>query len=86
MKDNINNLKKTDTWKTQLPIKINIISSKDIDEERVMDSKSDNTEIMICNEVDKVIKEDFELLLYRNQIRLETSVKGSDFIFDCINL
>ena len=86
MKDNINNLKKTDTWKTQLPIKVNIISSKDIDEERVMDSKSDNTEIMIYNEVDKVIKEDFELLLYRNQIRLETSVKGSDFIFDCINL
>ena len=38
----INNLKKSDTWKIQLTIAINFISSKDIDEERVMHSTSDN--------------------------------------------
>ena len=40
-------LKKSDTWTIQLAIEINFISSKDVDEERVMHSKSDNIEIMI---------------------------------------
>ena len=38
LKDTINNLKKSDTWK------INFISSKDNDEELVMHSKSDKLE------------------------------------------
>ena len=37
------------------------------------------------NKVDEVIEELFQSLLYRYQIRLETS-KGSDFIFDCVHL
>ena len=42
LKDIINNLKKSDTWKIQLTIAVNFISSKDDnDEERVMHSKSD---------------------------------------------
>ena len=41
-KDIINNLKKFDTWKIQLTIAINFISSKDNDKERVMHSKNDN--------------------------------------------
>ena len=41
LKDIINNLKKSDTWKIQLTIAINFISSKDNDEEHVMNSKSD---------------------------------------------
>ena len=36
-----------DTWKIQLTIEINFISSKDNDEERVMHSYSDKIEIVI---------------------------------------
>ena len=36
------NLQKYDTWKIQLTIVINFISSKYVDEERVMHSKSNN--------------------------------------------
>ena len=56
LKDIINNLKKSDTWKIQLSIANNFISSIDNDEEHVMHSKSDNIEIMINNEADEVIK------------------------------
>ena len=57
LRDIINDLKQSDTWKIQLTITINFISSKDDnDEERVMHSKSDNIEIMIS---DKVIKKTF---------------------------
>ena len=50
-----------------------------------MQSKRNNIEILI-NEADEVIEELFKSLLNRYQIGLETSVRGSDFIFDCINL
>ena len=40
---------------------------------------------MIYDEADKVIQELSESLHSRYQIRLEASVKGSDFIFYCIN-
>ena len=55
LKDNINNLKKSDTWKTQLTIAIHFISPKGNDEECVMHSKSDNIEIMINDKADEVI-------------------------------
>ena len=42
----INNLKKSDTWKIQWTIAIKFISSRDINEECIMYSKSDNIEIM----------------------------------------
>ena len=57
LKDIIDNIKQSDTWKIQLTIAINFISSKnDTDEEQVMHSKSDNIEIMINDEADDVIK------------------------------
>ena len=44
----MNDLKHSGTWKIQLTITINVISSKDDnDEEQAMHSKSDNIEIMI---------------------------------------
>ena len=55
LKDIINNFKKSGTWIIQLAIAINLASSKDNDEERVMDSKSDNKEIMINDKGDQVI-------------------------------
>ena len=54
LKDIINNLKKLDTWKIQLTIAIDFISSKDKDEERVMHSKNDNEEIKINDKADKL--------------------------------
>ena len=62
------------------------MSSKDNDEERVMDSKSCNVEIMINDKADEVIKELCQSILSRYQIGLETSMKRSEFIFDCIQL
>ena len=51
-----------------------------------MHSKSDKIERMISNKGDEVIEELFESFLNRYQIGLETSVRGSDFIFDCVHL
>ena len=47
LKDIINNLKKSGTWKIQVTIAINFISSRNNDEESVMHSKSDDIGIMI---------------------------------------
>ena len=60
-----NNLKNSDTWKIQLTIAINFISSKDNDKEQVMHSKSDNIEIMINDKVYEFIEKPFESLLNR---------------------
>ena len=56
MKDIITNFKISDTWKLQLTIAINSISSNDNDECGVMHSKSDNIEPMIYDSVDEVFK------------------------------
>ena len=42
-----------------------------------MNSKSDNIEIMISDKADEVTEEHFKSLLSRNQVGLETSMKGS---------
>ena len=41
---------------------------------------------MINNKADEVMEEHFQSLLPRYQIGLETSMKGSDFMFDCVHL
>ena len=51
-----------------------------------MHSKSDNIEFIHCNNANEAVDEIFESLLLRNQISLETSVRGSDFIFDTVQL
>ena len=51
-----------------------------------MHSKSDNIKIMIYDKTHDVIKELFELLLSGYQVELKTSIKDSDFIFDCAYL
>ena len=56
LKDIINNLKKSDTWKIQPTKAINFVSSTDNNEERVMHSKSDKIENMINDEANEVIK------------------------------
>ena len=51
-----------------------------------MHSNSDNIEFMIYDNTDEVIEELFESLLCKYQIGLETSMRRSDFIFDCVHL
>ena len=86
MKDIIINLKISDTWKIQLTIAINFISSKDSDSEPVIHLTSNNKEIMSHDTADEAIEERFQSFFSRYQIGLETSMKGSGFIFDCVNL
>ena len=79
MKDIINDFKRSATWKIQLIIAINFISSKYSDEELVTYSKTDNIESMIINKADEVIEELFQSLLSRYQIGLEISMKGYQY-------
>ena len=58
------------------------MSFKDNDKKCVMLSKSDNIEIMINDRADDDMEELFQWLLSKYQIGLETSIRGSDLIFD----
>ena len=49
-------------------------------------SKSDNIEFMSYDHANEVVNELFESLLLRYQIGLETSMRGSNFIFDSVQL
>ena len=51
------NLQNSDTWKIQLTIAINFISSKDTEEERVMHLNSDNIEFTSYNDANEVVNE-----------------------------
>ena len=78
-------LKRSDTWKIQLTIATDFISSKYAnDEERAMHSKSDNIEIMINGEADEVIEELFKSFLNRYQNNLEKFINGINYIHYCI--
>ena len=48
--------------------------------------KSDKIEFMIYDNADEVVEELFELRLNRYHIGLETSMRGSDFIFDYVHI
>ena len=86
LKDIIIDPQKYGTWKIQWTVAINFISSNYNDEEQVMNSKSNNIEIMTYDNINEVVKEIFEWFFSRYQIGLETSMGGSDFIFDGVNL
>ena len=76
----------SDTWKFQLTIEINFISSKDTEEECVMHPKSNNIKFMSYNNAIKVVDELFESLHSRFQRNIEISMRESDFIFDWVQL
>ena len=67
-------------------MQISFISSLDRGEIRTIDSKSDNIEITMCNEADDIVKELFESFEKRYQERLETKMKGSQFVFESVDL
>ena len=85
--DMINDYKNQSEWKIQLTATINFISSKpDPDETHIMHTKSNNIEIMIGSDTNDVIKELFKSLLQRYQENLETKMKGSEFVFNGVNM
>ena len=59
MRDIIIDLQQCDTWKIQLTMVINFISSKDVDEERFMYTKSNNKEFMTYNNANNIFHELF---------------------------
>ena len=73
------------TWKTQLSMANNFISSIDKNEECLTHSKSDSKEITINDEADEVMKELFDSLKNRYQNNLEL-MKGSELVFDHVHL
>ena len=73
--------------KMHLTMAINFISSKeDSDETRTMRTKSDIIEIIMGSETNEIIEEFSKSLLKRYQEGLEESMRGSEFIFDCLDV
>ena len=68
-------------WKCLL-----IMSSKDCDELRLMHTTSDNIDIIIGSKTSEIIKKLFNSLLQKYQHGLEESMRGSEFIFDRVDL
>ena len=80
-------LEKTSSeWKIQLTMTINFISSKDFDETQTIHIKSNNVEIMIGSETDETIKDLFESFLQKYQEGLEGSMRGSEFVYDSVDV
>ena len=73
-------------WKIQLKMAINFISSSDSNETCTIYSKSNNIKIVIGYETDEIIEELFKSLLQKFQDGLEKSMRGSEFVFDSINM
>ena len=67
-------------------MEINFFSSKDSEETRTMHSKSDNIEILIGNEIDEITEELLESFLQKYQEGLKRSKRGSEFVFDSVDL
>ena len=72
--------------KIQLAMAINFVSSKDFEETRTINAKSDNIEIFMGNETNEIIEEPLESVLQRYQEGLEESMKGTEFIFNGVDL
>ena len=84
MKDIIIDLQKYGEWKVQPSIEIDLISSKDADEERVRHSKRSNTEFNTFDNINNIVDAIFKTLFSRYYYVLETSFRGSDFTFDSV--
>ena len=82
----INDYKTQGESKIQLTMEIDFVSSKVSTEYRTMHTTSDNTDIMIGNKTDEIIEKLFEFLLQKSQEGLEKLMKGSEFVFDSVDL
>ena len=72
----INNHKTHGEWKIQLTMQITFISSLDTGEFRIMNSKSDNVEIMMRIETDDIINELFKSFFKKISRRIRNKNEG----------
>ena len=82
MRDIKNDLQESDTLEIPLTIVINFISTKDPEK----DSKSDNILFTSYKDTNEVVGELFDSLRLRYQGILETSMEGSEFTFDLVQM
>lgn len=68
MEDIIFDLQKSGKLKVQLTKEIDFISSKVVDEDSVMHSKSDNEEFETYDNVDDIVDECFKVIQYTKMI------------------
>ena len=80
------NLQNSDAIKIQLTMAIMFISQKNTEEERVTYLNSDNIKFTSYSEVNAVVNELLMSLTSKYQENLETSMKGSGFIFDSVQI
>ena len=59
---------------------------KDVEEKRIMDSNNTKIKFTPYSDANDVIDKPFKSLCSTRQENLETSIKGSDFIFDSVQL
>ena len=85
LRDQINDHKSKE-WKIQINMHVNFISSKDTGETRTICVWSDNEKIRSGNETDDIIKELFKSFLNNYQKEEIILRKGSDFIFESVDL
>ena len=85
LSDIINDHKTQGEWKIHLTMAINFFSSKDFEETRTMYCKSDNIEVMMGNEIYKIIEDLFDSFLQMYQKHLEESMRESEFVFDSVD-
>ena len=76
----------SNNWKIQLTIAFNFIFSKDVEEERLINWKSDNIKLTSYNDADEVVNEVSESFRSRCYEKLEKSMRGTDFIFDSVQM
>ena len=63
-------------------MQLSLFLQEGVEQESLMHSKSGNIEFMLYDNANEIVHKFFESRLSRYQIDLETSIKGSDFIFE----
>ena len=84
MRDIIIDLQSSNTWKIQLTVAINFVSSNGTEEEHVRHSMGDNIKYAPYNDANEAVNELFESLRSKYWDNLETSMRESNFIFDSV--
>ena len=85
--DITNDYKNKGEWKIQLTTAINFISFKpNSDVTSIMHTKSNNIEIMIGSDTDEVTEDFFKFVLQKYQENLEEKMRGSEFVFDGVDV
>ena len=86
LKDIIDDYKSKGEWKIQLVMRVIFVSFIDKNETQVIHTKGDNIKIMNSTDTNDAIIELIKSFPKRYQEGLETKMKGSSYIFECVDL